>query len=420
MSSVRVRYAPSPTGIPHIGNIRTALFNFLFAKNQNGRFILRIEDTDQNRLVAESIAKIKESLEALGLCWDEFCQQSDRLPLYNKCLDELKQKDWVWEDEGAWRFKVSRKSVKIDWDDVVHGHVEFASDVIEDFVIMKSDGFPTYHFASVVDDHDMKISHVLRGDEWISSTPKHLLLYEAFGWSPPLFVHLSPILGANKKKLSKREGARSVLEYIDEGYLPEAIVNFLALLGWAPKDDREIFSLDELSREFSLDRLNKNSPIFNIEKLKWFNGRWIRKLSQKEYTERMQAYWPKYDSNITTSVAYLTQDRVSTLAEYSKIADFFYNSPKFEDIPPVKISDGIISHVADAFYQSKSFGAAAIKDLIDQTAEQDKVDRVDLIAGIRNIISGSTVTPPLYESLEKLGREETLARLKDYVAKKKK
>src|SRR3990167_3619610 len=269
MEQVIVRYAPSPTGIPHIGNIRTALYNFLLAKSQKGKFILRIEDTDRKRFVPESIESIEESLKVLGLNWDDVCRQSERLSVYQRALKLLKEKNLVYEDDGAWRFKVE-KGRKLEWNDLVHGQVEFTADVIEDFVIVKSDGYPTYHFASVVDDHDLQISHVLRGDEWISSTPKHLLLYQAFGWNPPQFIHAPPILGPDKKKLSKREGARSVLEYIEDGYLPEALVNFLALLGCSPKGDKELFTLEELIAEFQVERLNKNSPIFNLEKLNWF------------------------------------------------------------------------------------------------------------------------------------------------------
>ena len=230
MSKVRVRYAPSPTGVLHIGGIRTALFNYLLAKNQNGDFILRIEDTDRKRLIPESIGEIKQSLELLALKWDEYYVQSERLKIYQKYLNQLKAKGVVYEDEGAWRYKVE-KGKKIEWVDGLHGKVKFTSDVIEDFVIMKSDKFPTYHLANVVDDNLMNITHILRGDEWLSSTPKHLMLYEAFNWQPPIFIHLPTILGSNHKKLSKREGAKSARQYINEGYLPEALINFLALLG---------------------------------------------------------------------------------------------------------------------------------------------------------------------------------------------
>src|SRR3972149_9058176 len=240
MSQVRVRYAPSPTGTPHIGNIRTALFNFLFARSQKGRFILRIEDTDRQRLIVDSNIKIKESLKILGLNWDgEEIYQSKRLDLYQKHLEILKKKQLTYNKEGAWYFKVE-KGKKISWQDLLHGPINFSSDVIEDFVIVKSDGFPTYHFASVVDDYLMQITHVIRGDEWISSTPKHLLLYESFSWKAPIFAHLPVILGPDKTKLSKRHGAKSILDFRDEGYLRGALLNYMALLGWKPSGEKSI------------------------------------------------------------------------------------------------------------------------------------------------------------------------------------
>lgn len=417
MSNVVVRYAPSPTGIPHVGNIRTALFNFLFARNEGGIFILRIEDTDRQRLIPQSKEDIAKSLTALGINWDRYFEQSKRLSLYQKYLENLKSKGVVYQDDEAWRIKVPKQK-RFKWNDLLHGEIEFLSDVIEDFVLVKSDGFPTYHFASVIDDHEMEISHVIRGDEWISSTPKHLLLYEAFSWAPPKFVHIPPILGPNKKKLSKREGAKSVIEYIDEGYLKEALVNFLALLGWSPQDDQEIFTLDELIAEFSLGRLNKNSPIFNIEKLLWLNGQWIRRLDKKEYVNKLIDFFPKYISNVTQYVAPLTQDRVGTLKDYSRIADFFYNPP--QEIPPVNVSPGTIANVVLEFKQASSWGATTIKDILEKTAEKEQVERKKLIGSVRNIVAGTTITPPLYESLEKLGMPETVKRLDEYVKKRKK
>lgn len=419
MEKAIVRYAPSPTGIPHIGNIRTALYNFLLAKSQKGKFILRIEDTDRKRFMPKSVKAIEESLKALGLDWDEEYHQSARLPIYQRDLEILKKKGLVYQDNGATRFKVG-KGKKLKWNDLVHGQVEFSSDVIEDFVIIKSDGYPTYHFASVVDDHDLKITNVLRGDEWISSTPKHLLLYQAFEWSHPMFIHVPSILGHDKKKLSKREGARSVLEYIEDGYLAEALLNFLALLGWSPKGDKELFTLDELILEFSLDRLNKNSPIFNLEKLNWFNGQWIRKLEKDKYVERIKQFFPNYNSNVTVKVAPLTQERVTTLADYKKIADFFYQPPSKVPPVPTSVSAGTIIQLESTFKKIPKWESASIRQSIDSCAEQENIERIDLITGVRNIVSGSEVTPPLYESLEKLGREETIRRLNSYVKKYKK
>ncbi|OGD97377.1 glutamate--tRNA ligase [Candidatus Curtissbacteria bacterium RIFCSPLOWO2_01_FULL_38_11b] len=412
MQKVRTRYAPSPTGVLHIGGVRTALFNFLFTKTQKGDFLLRMEDTDRKRFETDSVNQIKKSLNALSLKWDEYHVQSERLNIYDKYLNELKKKGAVYKDEGAWRFKV-KKGKNLIWLDGVHGKVQFNSNVIEDFVILKSDKFPTYHFANVVDDTQMNISHVLRGDEWLSSTPKHLMLYEALGWQPPIFIHVPVILGPDHKKLSKRQGAKSVLEYIDDGYLPEAITNYLALLGWAPSGDREIFSLEELIKEFSIERINKNSPIFNIEKLKWFNGQWIRRLDEQEYINKIIKFYPTYDSLVTQAVAPLTQDRVATLADYAKLAAFFYEKPK--EIPSVGVSAVTISHLSMSFSKANSWVSDELKKLIDQVAELDMVNRIDLIAGVRNIVSGSTVTPPLYESLEKLGKIETIDRLNKYV-----
>ncbi len=419
MDKVRVRYAPSPTGTPHIGNTRTALFNFLFAKNQRGKFILRIEDTDQKRLIPDSIRAIKESLNKLGLLWDEYYLQSKRLNFYRDHLATLKAKDFVYKDESAWRFKVP-KGQKISWDDIVHGQVSFSSSVLDDFVIVKSDGFPTYHFASVIDDHQMKISHVIRGDEWISSTPKHLLLYEAFGWSPPSYVHIPPILGQNKQKLSKREGAKSVVEYIQEGYIPEAIINFLALLGWMPKGDRELFSLDELTGEFSLERLNKNSPIFNLEKLNWFNNQWIKRIGPEDLAEKINALFPKFDKAIIKDLAPIIRERMFTLKDFETLAGYHFKAPVMDKIPPVLVSQDTISQLFSKFRSAPGWGAATIKDITEATAKETGEDRIRTIASLRNIISGQTVTPPLYESLEILGREETIKRLNAYLKKKKK
>ena len=419
MSQVRVRYAPSPTGTPHIGNIRTALFNFLFARSQKGRFILRIEDTDRQRLIVDSNIKIKESLKILGLNWDgEEIYQSKRLDLYQKHLEILKKKQLTYNKEGAWYFKVE-KGKKISWQDLLHGPIEFSSNVIDDFVIVKSDGFPTYHFASVVDDYLMQITHVIRGDEWISSTPKHLLLYEAFIWQSPNFVHIPPILAPDKKKLSKREGAKSVLTYVKDGYLPEALVNFLALLGWMPTGDRELFSLEDLAGEFSLNRLNKNSPIFNLEKLNWFNREWMKKIKDDELAKRIKKYFPEYDIKKIKSLVPLVKERMKTLLEFPEIADFFFNRPKIANIPKVSVSIAQISIITSVFEKTKNWNAATIRKLIEDTATRQKVDRVELIAAIRNVVSGSIITPPLYESLEELGREETIQRLGEYVKKNK-
>lgn len=420
MKNIRVRWAPSPTGIPHIGNIRTALYNYLFARNQKGTFILRIEDTDQNRLVPESLPKIKESLKLLGLVWDEEEQQSKRLNLYKKHLEHLIEKKAVYEQEGAWYFKVP-KDVKLNWNDVVHGPIEFSSDVLEDFVVIKSDGFPTYHFASVVDDHDLEISHVLRGDEWISSTPKHLLIYQAFGWKPPLFVHLPPILGADKKKLSKRDGAKSVIEYIEEGYLSGALVNFLALLGWSPKGDKELFSLQELTQEFSLDRLNKNSPIFNLEKLNWFNKKYIQKLSDDDLLERLSntpgvsqtlsLHTPGVRKDKLIAIVRLIRDRMTTLADFDKFASIFFEKGK--EKPPEKSK---MENAKEAIESVDKWDEQSIEKTLDQWIEKNNLQPGDFKNALRLSVFADN-TPPIYQSLAVLTKEEVLKRIDDALKK---
>ena len=416
MSRVVVRYAPSPTGIPHIGNIRTALFNFLLAKNQNGQFILRIEDTDRKRFIPKSIPKIKESLLVLGLKWDgEEIYQSKRLNLYQEHLEILKKKQLTYNKEGAWYFKVE-KSKKISWQDLLHGPIEFSSDVIEDFVIIKSDGFPTYHFASVVDDHEMQVSHVMRGDEWISSTPKHLLLYQAFSWNPPKFIHLPPILGPDKKKLSKRQGARSVLEYIEDGYLPEALVNFLALLGWSPKGDRELFILDELIREFSLDRLNKNSPIFNIEKLNWFNKKYLQKYTSDELIKKIRNF-SKLAKTVNdqhlAKISRLVRDRLTTLADFDSIASIFFEKGK--EKPPQKSK---IENARKAIESIITWDEYSIGQVLDEWIASNHFESSDFKNTLRLSVFADN-TPPIYQSLAVLSKEEVINRIDDAIKKAK-
>ena len=416
MNNVKVRYAPSPTGIPHIGNIRTALFNFLFAKNQGGEFMLRIEDTDRKRLVPESVVKIKDSLRALGISWDREELQSERLEIYKKDLEKLKRAGNVYESEGAWFFKIP-EGKNLEWVDAIHGKISFNSDSQQDFVVIKSDGFPTYHFASVVDDYDMQISHVFRGDEWISSTPKHLLLYEALGYKPPIFVHLPPIMGTSGKKLSKREGAESVFYFLDQGYLPEAIVNFLAFLGWSPKSDRELYSEEDLTREFSLDRINKNSPVFNLEKLNWFNKEWIKNIDQEDLEKRIKQHNPHFATTNIKNIIPLAKERMKTLNSFTDLADFFVNAPKIDSIPPIEINIENLKTSAKELEKLKSWTSAAIKDKIDICSKDLGIDRIALISAIRNVISGKTVTPPLYESKEILGKVETTRRINEYLDK---
>ncbi|OGD85973.1 glutamate--tRNA ligase [Candidatus Curtissbacteria bacterium RBG_13_35_7] len=411
MLKVITRYAPSPTGIPHVGNIRTALFNYLFAKNQNGKFILRIEDTDQKRSTLSHIDKIKDSLKLLGIKWEQDYQQSKRLDIYQMHLGILKKKGLVYEDEGAWRFKINtHQDQNIHWQDIVHGNVSFPVNIQEDFIIIKSDGFPTYHFASVVDDHLMQITHVLRGDEWISSTPKHLMLYSAFSWQHPLFCHLPAILGADKKKLSKREGAKSVFDYIDSGYLPQALVNFLTFLGWAPKGDKELFSLNELINEFSLERLNKNSPIFNINKLNWFNKKYIQQLKTNELAQKIKKHskvFKNIDNKKLSMLIDLIRDRMITLNDFDKYASIFVTKGK--QTPPTRQK---IQNAKDAITSIQNWNLSSITENLNKWILNNNLESADFKNTLRLSVFADN-TPPIYDSLAILTKEETINRIDD-------
>ena len=321
---VKVRFAPSPTGTPHIGNTRTALFNFLFAKKNKGKFILRIEDTDRKRFMKEAEKTIYEILEWLGLKWDEKYIQSERLDIYKEHAEILKKRGFVYEDNGALKFKMP-KNRETSWiDEVGQKEISFKNETQEDFVLLKSDGYPTYNFANVVDDYLMGITHVIRGEEFISSTPKHVQLYKAFSWNQPIFAHLPIILGKDKSKLSKREGAKSVLEYRQEGYLKEAILNYMALIGWTPKGEQEKMSIDDMIKLFDLADVNTANPIFDTQKLEWFNGAWIRSI--KDLSERLVEFY-KQDPKVIKvlksdkSKIWITaaKSRMKTLKDFKKL-----------------------------------------------------------------------------------------------------
>ena len=275
---IKVRFAPSPTGVPHIGNTRTALFNFLFAKKNKGKYILRIEDTDRTRYEENAEKGILEILQWLGLLWDEKYTQSDRLEIYKEHAQLLKKNGFAYEDDGALRFKMLKDGATTWIDAVGQKEISFKNETQEDFIILKSDGYPTYNFANVIDDYLMGITHVIRGEEFISSTPKHVQLYKAFAWNQPIFAHLPIILGKDKSKLSKREGAKSVLEYRADGYLREAILNYMVLVGWTPLGGQEQMSIEKMIELFDLGDVNTANPIFDPQKLEWLNGVWIRSI----------------------------------------------------------------------------------------------------------------------------------------------
>ncbi len=396
MNMVRTRFAPSPTGVPHIGGTRTALFSYLFARHNKGEFILRIEDTDQKRLVKGSEETIEEILKWLGLSPDKKLKQSERLSIYKEHASELVSAKKAYEKDGAIYVHVPEDR-EFTWTDLVgNKNISFKGKDIEDFVILKSDGYPTYHLANVVDDHLTEITHVLRGEEWTSSTPKHLYLYELFGWEPPFFAHLPVVLGNDHTKLSKRHGAKSALDYREEGYLPEAINNYMALLGWNPGGDKEIFSIDEMIKIFDLKDINTANPVFDLQKLNWVNGVYIRSLSVGELVKRLGSKNEKLIS--------LAQTRMNTLNDFHSITEFFSKKPKIKLDGKEKVIAKVLHYELSNL---KEWTVENILFALKNVSEKEEV-RMKIFY---KIFTGKESGLPLPQSLEILGKEETLKRL---------
>ena len=445
MPDIRVRFAPSPTGDPHVGNIRTALFTWLFARRHGGKFILRIEDTDQAREVEGSVEAIMESLRWLGLDWDEGPEiggefgpyfQSERLDHYHSAADRL-------IDSGhAYRFEDERGSaVKFSMpadgstvvSDVIRGRVEFDNSLIDDFVILKSDGFPTYHLASVVDDHLMRITHVIRGEGWLSSAPRHVCLYDAFGWEAPKFAHLPDILASGGGKLSKRHGAVSVSEYRQMGYLPHAMVNFLALLGWSHDDKTELFTNDELIEAFSLERVSKSGAIFNLDKLDWMNGHYIRESGDEDLTDALLDYWRRYpaaelppepDRETLVRIVPLIKERLKALSDAAERIPFFFNEDfdyEPSELVQRKMDDAgtllALNAAVEVAGAIDAFGAATLESRLRGLADDLDIKVGQLLGTLRVATSGLKVSPPLFESLEILGRDRVVRDLNRAVEK---
>jgi glutamyl-tRNA synthetase len=408
---VRVRIAPSPTGIPHIGNTRTALFNYLYAKHNKGKFILRIEDTDRARFVPKSEEAIYEILKWLGLDWDEEYKQSDRLDTYKKYAEELLEKDLAYKDKGAVRLKMP-KSGQTSWDDLIgKKHISFKNVHQEDFVLMKSDGFPTYNFANVIDDHLMKITHVIRGEEFISSTPKHIQLYNAFGWEKPNFAHLPIILGPDKTKLSKRHGAESVLDFREKGYLKEALLNYMALLGWNPGGDMEIMSIEEMVKLFDLKHVNTASPIFDVKKLEWMNGIYIRNNQKSKIKNQIYEFYnKKYPLEIIGETVPLIQDRIKTLSEYIQLCEFFFKEPKKYEIDLSSKKD-LLEKTHNYLSKIDNWSASIIGEKMQELAKDLKIKNSEFFMFLRVAITGRKISPPLNESMEILGKKKVLQRI---------
>ncbi len=478
LDNVRVRFAPSPTGDPHLGAMRTALFNWAFAKKNEGKFILRIEDTDRNRLVPGSTENIIEGLKWLNLNYDEGPEvggdfgpyfQSERKELYlkvvNKLLDDNKAYMCDLSSDELEKIRIDQKSKglapgyngfsrnrpreelekskkngkpvvvrlkvpisgNIEFNDMKRGKLIFDLAKIDDFIILKADGMPTYHLANVVDDSKMKISHVLRGEEWISSTPKHLLIYDFINAQVPEFIHLPLIFGKDKSKLSKRHGANSIIEYKNQGLLPNALLNYLALLGWSPGNDLEFLNPEDIANLFELKGLSTSPSIFDSEKLSWVNGVHIREMKDKKLSEILKEEVKlnstndnKYEEDSYLKIASLIKERIKSLNDIFPLIKFFfdYDLPKKELIKCANLNNNevknIIISLIDDFkllIKNDRIDTQNIEDLLRKNCKELDLKVRDYLSLIRNCITGSEISPPLFESIEILGIEETNNRL---------
>ena len=405
--------APSPTGLLHIGGVRTFLFNWLFARGRGGECLLRIENTDTSREVEESVAQIERSLRWLGIEWDgETTFQLDVMERAKEEAQRLVSEGAAYEDEGAIRIRMPDEG-STGWDDAIKGRIEVANVELEDLVLVRSDGRPTYNFASPLEDWLDGITHVIRGDDHVSNTPKQITVLRALGAEPPVYAHVPSVFGADGKKLSKRHGAVSVDEFREAGYLSEALMNFLALLGWAPDGETTIMSRDELVARFMLERVGSSPATFDYAKLDWMNGVYLRALPPEAYAERLVAYlrergfdWP--EERVRASVP-LVQEKIGRLGEFPAFAGFLFHDV---DPDPALLDARILDAAASALEAVEPWTAAAVeaalKQLCDDLGEKPRT----VYLPIRVAVTGSRISPGLYESLELLGRETSLARIR--------
>jgi len=411
--SVRVRMAPSPTGFLHIGGVRTFLFNWLFARGQGGECLLRIENTDTSREVAESVEQIQSSLRWLGIDWDgDVTFQLDRIERCQQEARRLVEQGSAYEDEGAIRFRMPDEGTT-GWDDAVKGRIEFPSEQLEDLVLIRTDGRPTYNFASPVEDWLDGITHVIRGDDHVSNTPKQIQILQALGSEIPTYAHVPNVFGEDGKKLSKRHGAVSVDEFRQAGYVAPALMNFLALLGWAPDGETTIMSKDELIERFSLERVGASPATFDYAKLDWMNGVYLRELSPEEYAQvlvtfiREQGYdWPEERIRVA---APLVQEKIAKLGEFPEFAGFLFHEVEPD---PVLLDRDVLTATAAALEQVEPWQAPQLEVELKQLTERLGMKPRQAFQPIRVAVTGSKISPGLYESLELLGRDESLARLR--------
>jgi glutamyl-tRNA synthetase len=406
--------APSPTGFLHIGNVRTALFNWLFARHEGGEFRLRIENTDTSREVAEATQQIQDSLRWLGLDWDgEVTFQLDRLADCAAVARRLVEEGKAYEDEGAIRFRMPDEGVTA-WDDAVRGRIEFPNEQLEDLVLVRSDGRPTYNFASPMEDVWDGITHVIRGEDHISNTPKQINLIRAVGAEPPVYAHVSHVLGADGKSLSKRHGSVTVDEFREAGYYAPALLNFLALLGWSYDDKTTVMSRDELIDRFTLDRVVPSPATFDYDKLDWLNGVYLRALPVEEYAEELVRYLRDrgydWDEDRIRRAAPIVQEKIERFGQFPDFAGFLFHEVE----PDPALLNGrapVVTAAREELERVDPFAAPQIEAALRGLAEKLELSPRKAFEPIRIAVTGSKVSPGLFESIELLGKDETLRRL---------
>ncbi|MDD5505121.1 MAG: glutamate--tRNA ligase [Candidatus Omnitrophica bacterium] len=428
MNDVRVRFAPSPTGFLHIGSARTALFNWLYAKNQNGKFILRIEDTDKERSDNRFLDEILQSLQWLGMGWDdEIYYQSRRYDIYKEAADRLVSEAKAYYEQTekgkAVRLKVL-KDCAIIFYDIIRDKIEVNSNTLDDLVLIKSDGSPTYNFACVVDDAAMGITHVIRGDDHIANTPKQILVYQALGIKPPKFAHIPLILGEDKSRMSKRHGATSIQEYRQKGYFPEAIVNFISLMGWSPKDNREKLSVEQIIRLFSLKSIVKTGAVFNIKKLDWLNGEYIRQKPIPELTDYVQTLLQQRgiigqdcDRQWLEGVVKSFQTRFCNIDEFIEKSKFlFVDKPAFD--PQAKDQylgspDQLkrLKLLAQKLDTISDFSPSAVETAVRGLSDELGVKPADIIHPARVALTGASAAPGIFDVICLIGKKKVIERL---------
>jgi glutamyl-tRNA synthetase len=434
---VRTRFAPSPTGFLHVGGARTALFNFLFARHHGGSFVLRVEDTDKERNTGDARAAIFDGMRWLGLDWDEGegkggdygpYNQSERTHLYDKWFEVLLEKDRVYEDDGAWRFRFERKPVTMN--DLVCGEVTIDYRNLDnnpDMVVRRSDGSYVFHFVNVVDDLEMKMTHVIRGEDHLMNTPKHLQLFEAFGVEPPQYAHMPLTLNADGSKMSKRDEGAIIGDYPKAGFIAPAVANFIALLGWNPKTEEEVFTMDELIERFSLENINRSPGRFDSEKCAWINQQHLLKLDPAAFAEAARPFVETAGLPITDrypAAAASVQEKVRLLSEVPKALDFLLkddieiDGQALEKVRKNEAAGTLLAALADALESLDPWSADAAKECIGATAKANGAKPGQLMFPTRVALSGKTGGPDLGDILGILGKQECVKRLRDFVERR--